>query len=164
MHLPLLIFSSACLRTSKCLSMGEWWMLYLHRMFWVFGSHFMAFVCLIVWFMPLLLLLYLVSLALRDSVDFDFVSQVVWVEWRLRPCGSKKIAKEAQRHPTQTERGQYYGPGNPSKVVKQKRRPNMTSDYHGLSVVVVPMVYGGPLSPGSLCFLAGVRFSSGFYT
>jgi len=42
-----------------------------------------------------------ITLVFRDFTDFDFVSQIMWVEWRfLRLCGLKKIEKEAQRHPT----------------------------------------------------------------
>ena len=61
----------------------------------VFGSHFRALACLIVGFMPLFLLLCLVSLILRVFINFDFVSQVCGCNNDLRACGSKNITQEA---------------------------------------------------------------------
>ena len=85
-------------------------MSYLHKISLVFRSNFGVLVCLIVRFMSPFLLLHLVLLILRDFVDFDFVSRMQI----LRLCGSKRIAKEALRHLTRINHGQFHSRGGSS--------------------------------------------------
>ena len=71
--------------------------------------------------MPLFILLYLVLLVLIVFTYFDLVNlNYVGRMKILRPYGLKKAIKDAQTHPTWTNRGQNHGP----RISKRNSRSN----------------------------------------
>ena len=61
----------------------------------------------------------------------------------LRPCGSKKVAKEPKKHLTWKTVASNMAQENPEGKVGQTKFEHQTSGQHGLAMVGA-MVHGGP--------------------
>ena len=105
-------FPSSCEPVSHCLSVTPQWMSYLHRSLWVFGSHFRGLIWLIVWYMPLFLLLRLVSLVLRIFIYFWLCEPSYVSSMRIfEALRIKEDSKRFPKDPTRSDHSQNYGPG-----------------------------------------------------
>ena len=117
--------------------MGEWWMSHLHRISLVFKCHFKWLICLMVWAIPLFLVLCLVFLVWDFFVGFDLLSPKHVNQIKIRrPCRSRKVVKETQRHLTWTDCGQYHN----LETSRKKQQMNQART----TLWVSTMVRGGP--------------------
>ena len=134
----------------------------------MFRSHFRWLICLIIWFLPLILLLCVFLLVLNVFANFNFASSKHVIRRCLwGPNESKKIAKETLNDLTRAYCGKYHSPGRSNKKQKFKKKgSNTASHHHGLPVVAATAHGGCPWLPPFLrllAFFAAVRILMRFY-